>query len=78
MDEWENTLMARENGVVEAKHALGRTHMECDATHDWAGAVLQFYRAKLRASRASRPCSLEFDWVLGGHQFILSVQRDGP
>jgi hypothetical protein len=31
--------MARENDMVEAEYALGRARMECDATHDRAGAV---------------------------------------
>jgi hypothetical protein len=34
LDEQENALVARENNVVEAEHALGRAHMECDAAHD--------------------------------------------
>jgi hypothetical protein len=34
LDERESALVARENGMVEAKCALGRAHMECDAAHD--------------------------------------------
>jgi hypothetical protein len=33
LDEQENALMARENGVVEAECALGKMRMACDATH---------------------------------------------
>jgi hypothetical protein len=35
----ESALVARENSVVEAELVLGRTRMECDATHDQAGAI---------------------------------------
>jgi hypothetical protein len=58
--------MARENDMVEAEHALGRARMECDATHDWAGAIKQDYRARLHASPIGQQCSLEFEWVLSG------------
>jgi hypothetical protein len=34
LDERENALLTREHGVVEARHALGRAHMECDTAHD--------------------------------------------
>jgi hypothetical protein len=33
-DERENALLTREHGVVEAMHALGRAHIECDIAHD--------------------------------------------
>jgi hypothetical protein len=33
--------MAREHGMVEVEHALGRVHMECDAIHDQAQTVQQ-------------------------------------
>jgi hypothetical protein len=36
---WENALVAREHGMVEAEHALGRARMECDAIHDRAGGI---------------------------------------
>jgi hypothetical protein len=41
LDEQENTLLAREQSVVEAERALGRARMECDAIHDQAGATQQ-------------------------------------
>jgi hypothetical protein len=28
LDKWENALLAREHGMVEAEHALGRVRME--------------------------------------------------
>jgi hypothetical protein len=39
LDEWENTLLAREHGVVEAERVLGRARMECDANHDCPGGL---------------------------------------
>jgi hypothetical protein len=75
LDEWESALLFREHGVVEAKHALRRAHMECDVAHDRAGAVRQDYHARLCASIAYWRRSLEFNRVLSGRQFILSVQE---
>jgi hypothetical protein len=34
LDLWEDALLTREHGVVEANHALERARMECDAAHD--------------------------------------------
>jgi hypothetical protein len=34
LNEQGNTLMAMEDDVGAAEHALGRAHMECDAEHD--------------------------------------------
>jgi hypothetical protein len=58
---------------VAVEHALGKAHMECDTGHDWAVAVQQVYQARLRASTASHQCSLDFNHVLSGHPFTLSV-----
>jgi hypothetical protein len=49
--------------------------MECDTGHDWAVAVQQVYQARLHASTASHQRSLDFNRVLSGHQFTLSVQE---
>jgi hypothetical protein len=69
----ENTLMAREDDVVAAERALGRTRMECDAERDWVKAVRHDYWAWFWTSTISQQCSLDFDWVLCGCQFTLSV-----
>jgi hypothetical protein len=66
LDEWENALLAREHGMVEARRVLGRARMECDANHDQAMTVREDYRARVRASIAGRHHSLEFDRVLSG------------
>jgi hypothetical protein len=34
LDEWENTLLTREHGVVETERTLRRARMECDTVHD--------------------------------------------
>jgi hypothetical protein len=73
LDEWENALVARENGVVAAERALGRARMECDAEHDRVKAVQQDYWARLRASSIGQRHSMEFDRVPSGRQFTLSV-----
>jgi hypothetical protein len=52
LDERESALLFREHGVVEAKRALERAHMECDVAHDRAGAIRQDYQAQLCASIA--------------------------
>jgi hypothetical protein len=39
LDEWENALLAREQGVVEAEHALRKARMECNAIHERAWAI---------------------------------------
>jgi hypothetical protein len=75
LDEWENALLAREHGMVEEERPLGRARIECDAKHDRTGAIQQDYRAKVHTSIASQRCSLEFNRVLSGCQFILSVQE---
>jgi hypothetical protein len=49
--------------------------MECDAPHDRTGAIRQDYLAWLRASTVGRWCSVEFDRVLSGHRFILSMHE---
>jgi hypothetical protein len=73
LDHREKLLLNREHDMVEAKRALGRARMECDSAHDQTGAVWQDYLARLCASTVGRRCSLEFDRVLSGHQFTLSV-----
>jgi hypothetical protein len=49
--------------------------MECDTEHDRAEAVRQDYRARLHGSTIGHQHSLDFDWVLSGHQFILSMRE---
>jgi hypothetical protein len=34
LDKWEDALLAKEHGVVEAERALDRVRVECDALHD--------------------------------------------
>jgi hypothetical protein len=75
LDERESALLFREHGVVEAKRALERAHMECDVAHDRAGAIKQDYQARLCASIAYWRRSLEFNRVLSGRRFSLSVQE---
>jgi hypothetical protein len=47
--------------------------MECDTECERAEAVRQDYRARIRASTTSCQHSLDFDRVLRGRQFILTV-----
>jgi hypothetical protein len=75
LDEREDTLLAREHGVVEAECALGRACMECDVIHDQDTTILEDYQVRVSASTTSRWHSLEFDRVLSGRQFILSMQE---
>jgi hypothetical protein len=49
--------------------------MECDATLDRDGVVEHDYHARLRASTASRRCSLEYGRVLSRRRFVPSVQE---
>jgi hypothetical protein len=49
--------------------------MECDAAHDRPRVVRQDYHARLRATTAGWRRSLEFDRVLSGCWFSLSVQE---
>jgi hypothetical protein len=73
LDSWENALMAREDDLAATERALGKACMECDAKCDRAEAVQQDYRAKMRATTASSWHSLDFDRVLRGCQFILTM-----
>jgi hypothetical protein len=66
LSEWENTLVVRGHGMVEAEWALRRAHMECDVIRDWAGVIQPDNRARVRASIVSQWHSLEFDQVLSG------------
>jgi hypothetical protein len=75
LDERENPLQTRDRGMVEAERTLGRARMECDTAHDRARVIKHDNRAWLCASTANRWSSLEFDWVLGGGQFVPSVQE---
>jgi hypothetical protein len=47
--------------------------MACDIIHDQATTIWEDYQARVHPSTTSRRRSLEFDWVLGGRQFILSM-----
>jgi hypothetical protein len=71
----ERALVARENGVVEAEHALGRARMECDAVHDQPMIIQQDYLARVCAFTASQRRSLEFHRVLSERQSDLSMQE---
>jgi hypothetical protein len=75
LDSREHVLMAREDGLAASKCALGRAHMECDGECDQAEAVRQDYLARVRTFTAGCRRSLDFDRVLEGHQFFLSVQE---
>jgi hypothetical protein len=75
LDSQENALMAREDNLVATERTLGRACMECDTECDRVEAVRQDYQAKMRASTTSCRHSLDFDRVLRGRQFILSVRR---
>jgi hypothetical protein len=61
--------------MVEGKRALGRACMECDAIHDQVSFFRGDYLSRLRTFIAGRWCSLEFDQVLSGRQFILPMQE---
>jgi hypothetical protein len=67
----ESALLARERGVVEG----GRAHMECNTIYDQVASFWGDYPPRLRTFTAGRRCSMEFDLVLSGRQFILSVQE---
>jgi hypothetical protein len=49
--------------------------MECDGECDQAEAIRQDYLARVRTFTAGCRRSLDFDQVLEGHQFFLSVQE---
>jgi hypothetical protein len=49
--------------------------MGYDAAHDRTRAIRQDYLARLHASTTDRQCTLEFNQILNGHRFILSVQE---
>jgi hypothetical protein len=74
-DSRENALMARKDDMVANEHVVGRARMECDAKCDQAEAVRWDYRARMSASIVGCRCSLDFDQVLRGHQFILTVRE---
>jgi hypothetical protein len=65
--------MAQEDDLAITKRALGLEWMEGDAECERAEAVRQDYRARIRASTTSCQHSLDFDRVLRGRQFILTV-----
>jgi hypothetical protein len=65
--------MAREDDLVATERALGRACMECDTKCGRVEAVRQDYQARMRASTTGCWHSLDFDRVLRGCQFILTV-----
>jgi hypothetical protein len=67
--------MVRESDLVAIECALRRVHMECEAEHNRVTVLQQDYLARLRASTINHRCSTDFDWVLSGHQFTLSMQE---
>jgi hypothetical protein len=73
LDSKEGALMNREDGLAASLCALGRVHMECDAKCDRAEAVRQDYRARICAFVAGCRRSFDFDWVLEGCRFLLSL-----
>jgi hypothetical protein len=46
LEEWQDTFLAREHGMVEARHALSRTHVDCNIVHDQATTVREHYQAR--------------------------------
>jgi hypothetical protein len=75
LDSRENALMAQEDDLAATECALGRARMESDTECDWVKTVRQDYRARMHASSTSCWRSLDFDQVLRGRQFILTVQE---
>jgi hypothetical protein len=77
LDEQENTLLAREQSVVEAERALGRARMECDAIHDQAGATQQHLAVSWRQClRLFLPALAPWMATLGeASQLLLEVGR---
>jgi hypothetical protein len=73
LDSQENALKAWEDNLAATELALGRARMECDTECDRAEAIQRDYQAWMRASTAGCWCSLDFDGVLRGCQFILTV-----
>jgi hypothetical protein len=65
--------VTREDNVVPVKHALERARMECDNKSDLVKAIQQDYWVRRRASTTGLQRSLEFDRVLCGCQFTLSM-----
>jgi hypothetical protein len=66
--------MVREDDLAAIEHALGRARMQCDTECGWAKAIWLNYRARMCASTTSCRHSLDFDWVLRGREFILTVR----
>jgi hypothetical protein len=75
LDGWEVALMAWEDGLAASECALRWAHMACDSERDQAKTVRQGYRARMCAHTPSCQCSFDFDRVLTGHMFILSVHE---
>jgi flavoprotein len=63
--------MAREDDLTATKRAPGRARMECDM----AEAVWQDYQARMHASIIGCQRSLDFDRVLRGRQFNLTMRE---
>jgi hypothetical protein len=73
LDSRECILMAREDGLAAFERALGRVRMECDGECDRDKDVLQDYMARVHDFTVGCQHSLDFDRVLEGCRFFLSV-----
>jgi hypothetical protein len=75
LDTRKGALMAQEDGLAASKCTLGRACMKCGAKCDRARAIRQDYQARIHAFTAGCRRSFDFDWVLEGHQFLLSLKE---
>jgi hypothetical protein len=65
--------MTWEDGLLASECTLRMAHMECDAKCDKAEAIQQDYWARIRAFTTD--CRFDFDQVLRGCRFLLSMQE---
>jgi hypothetical protein len=75
VDSQENALMAREDDLVATERSRGKAHMECYTECDRAEAIWRDYWARMHTSTAGCWHSLDFDRVLRGRHFILTVRE---
>jgi hypothetical protein len=69
----EGVLMAWEDVLAASECALGRACAECDTECDQADVVRQDYLARVHTFIASYRCCFDFNRVLEGRRFLISV-----
>jgi hypothetical protein len=75
LDSREGALLEQEDGMLAFECALGRVRMEYNVECNWVEVVRRDYRARIHTFMTGCRHSFNFDRVLEGRRFLLSMQE---